>query len=58
LLWFSQVHSSGALGGLPTVTPDLFGSSTTIAAALGESTFSAAIGDFLTNGFNDLLGYL
>jgi hypothetical protein len=37
---------------------DLFGSSTTIAAALGESTFSAAIGDFLTNGFNDLLGYL
>jgi hypothetical protein len=37
---------------------DLFGSSTTIAAALGESTFSAAIGDFVTNGFNDLLGAL
>jgi hypothetical protein len=37
---------------------DVFGSSTTIAAALGESTFSAAIGDFLTNGFADLAGYL
>jgi hypothetical protein len=37
---------------------DLFGSPTTIAAALSESTFSLAIGDFVTNGFNDLLGTL
>jgi hypothetical protein len=37
---------------------DLFGSSTAIATALGESTASGAIGDFLTSGFADLAGYL
>jgi hypothetical protein len=37
---------------------DLFGSSTTIATALGESTFSGAIGEFLTVGLADLSAYL
>ena len=53
---YSLANPDAAVNSVPL--DDLFGSSTTIASALGESTFSGAIGDFLTNGFSDLLGYL
>jgi hypothetical protein len=40
-------------------TGDLFGSASSIAEALGTSAAAGGpIGDFLTDGFNDLLGYL
>jgi hypothetical protein len=40
-------------------TADLFGSASSIAEALGTSAAAGGpIGDFLTDGFNDLLGYL
>jgi hypothetical protein len=53
---YSLANPDAAVNSIPL--DDLFGSSSVITTALGESTFSAAIGDFLTNGFNDLLGTL
>jgi hypothetical protein len=53
---YSLANPDAAVSAIPL--DDLFGSSTNITAALAETTFSAAIGDFVTNGFNDLLGYL
>jgi hypothetical protein len=37
---------------------DLFGSSTGITEALATGTATSAVTDFLTDGYNDLLGYL
>jgi hypothetical protein len=53
---YSLANPEAAVSSIPL--DDLFGSGSVITAALGESTFSAAIGDFLTNGFSDLAGYL
>jgi hypothetical protein len=53
---YSLLNPSAAFDTIPA--GDLFGSPDTIATALGESTVSAAIGDFVSNGFSDLLGTL
>jgi len=53
---FSLLNPTAPVGDIPLT--DLFGSSSSIAEALGTGTATGAITDFLTNGYNDLLGYL
>ena len=53
---YSLANPDAAVNSIPSV--DLFGSEPTITTALGEVSFSLAIGVFLVNGLNDLFGYL
>lgn len=52
---FSLFNPTAAVDTIPLT--DLFGSSGGIAEALATGTTSGAITDFLTDGWNDLLGY-
>jgi hypothetical protein len=52
---FSLFNPTAAVDTIPL--SDLFGSSGSIAEALATGTTSGAITDFLTDGWNDLLGY-
>jgi hypothetical protein len=53
---FSLANPTAAIDTIPTA--DLFGSSSVIADALDTGTATGAITEFLTVGWNDLLGYL
>jgi hypothetical protein len=52
---FSLMNPSAPIDTIPMA--DLFGSANGIAEALATGTASGAITDFLTDGWNDLLGY-
>lgn len=52
---FSLFNPTAPVDSIPL--SDLFGSSGSIAEALATGTTSGAITDFLTDGWNDLLGY-
>lgn len=53
---FSLANPTAAIDTIPAA--DLFGSATTITDALDTGTATGAITEFLTVGWNDLLGYL
>jgi hypothetical protein len=53
---FSLLNPDVAINTIPL--DDLFGSSANITAALATDTVTGAVGAFLTDGWNDLLGYL
>jgi hypothetical protein len=52
---FSLLNPTATLGDVPMA--DLFGSAGGISEALATGSFSSAITDFLTDGYNDLVGY-
>jgi hypothetical protein len=53
---FSLLNPTAPIDSIPMA--DLFGSASGIAEALASNTASGAVTDFLTDGWNDLLGYL
>ena len=52
---FSLLNPSAAIDTIPLT--DLFGSASGITEALATGTAAGAVGDFLTDGWNDLLGF-
>jgi hypothetical protein len=52
---YSLANPEAAVNSIPL--DDLFGSGSSITAALASDTASGAVGAFLTDGFNDVLGY-
>jgi hypothetical protein len=52
---YSLLNPTDAINTIPL--DDLFGSSANITAALASDTVSGAVTSFLTDGWNDLLGY-
>jgi hypothetical protein len=53
---YSLANPDAAVSSIPLI--DLFGSEPIITTALGETSFSVAIGVFLVQGLNDLFGSL
>jgi len=52
---FSLMNPTAAINTIPLA--DLFGTASGISEALATGTASGAVGDFLTDGWNDLLGF-